>query len=81
MIRTRAATRTQTRKVAMTEPAVDHDRFDVDRVPIDQVALTYGIETLTEIDRPAREQWLRAAQSTPLNTAAGNERTCWNVDL
>jgi four helix bundle protein len=37
------------------------------------VAFSYGIaKGLSGIQRPARDQWLRAAQSIPLNIAEGN---------
>ena len=57
----------------MTEPTFDHERLDVYRLAIDYVAFSYRIaKSLTGINRPARDQWLRAAQSIPLNIAEGN---------
>ena len=47
--------------------------LDVYRLSIDYVAFSYGIaKGLTGMNRPARDQWLRAAQSIPLNIAEGN---------
>ena len=57
----------------MTEPTFDHERLDVYRLSIEYVARSYRIaKTLRGIHRPARDQWLRAAQSIPLNIAEGN---------
>ncbi len=57
----------------INEPTFDHERLDVYRLSIDYVAFSYRIaKTLTGINRPARDQWLRAAQSIPLNIAEGN---------
>jgi four helix bundle protein len=57
----------------MTESTFDHERLDVYRRSIDYVAFSYGIaKTLTGVNRAARDQWLRAAQSIPLNIAEGN---------
>ena len=57
----------------MAEPTFDHERLDVYRLSIDYVAFSYGIaKGLTGMNRPARDQWLRAAQSIPLNIAEGN---------
>ena len=57
----------------MSEPIFDHDRLDVYRLSIDYVAFTYSIaKDLSGVHRPARDQWLRAAQSIPLNIAEGN---------
>jgi len=57
----------------MTEPTFDHERLDVYRLSIDYVAFSYRIaKTLSGINRHARDQWLRAAQSIPLNIAEGN---------
>jgi four helix bundle protein len=40
---------------------------------MDYVAFSFGIaKTLGGINRQARDQWLRAAQSIPLNIAEGN---------
>ena len=57
----------------MTEPIFDHDRLDVYRLSIDYLAFSYRIaKGLSGMNRPARDQWLRAAQSIPLNIAEGN---------
>ena len=53
-----------------------HEQLDVYRVAIDHVAWVYGkTGGLTGIHRPARDQWLRASQSIPLNIAEGNGKT------
>ncbi|MFO0942119.1 MAG: four helix bundle protein [Pirellulales bacterium] len=40
---------------------------------LDCVAFSYHIaKALSGVKRPARDQWLRAAQSNPLNIAEGN---------
>ncbi len=69
-----AGTRTRTRNGAtMTEPIFDHDRLDVYRLSIDYVASSFGIaKDLSGLHRHARDQWVRAAQSIPLNIAEGN---------
>jgi four helix bundle protein len=57
----------------MNEPIFDHERLDVYRLSIDYVAFSYRIaKSLAGMNRPARDQWLRAAQSIPLNIAEGN---------
>ncbi|MDG2220580.1 MAG: four helix bundle protein [Rubripirellula sp.] len=57
----------------MTEPVFDHDRLDVDRLAIESVALSFKLaKELNGCHRDARDQWLRAAQSIPLNIAEGN---------
>jgi four helix bundle protein len=57
----------------MTQLTFDHERLDVYRLAIDYVAFSYRIaKGLTGVNRPARDQWLRAAQSIPLNIAEGN---------
>ena len=57
----------------MTPPIFDHERLDVYRLAIDYVAFSYRIaKTLGGVNRQARDQWLRAAQSIPLNIAEGN---------
>jgi four helix bundle protein len=57
----------------MPEPTFDHERLDVDRLSIEYVAFSYKIaKTLGGTNRQARDQWLRAAQSIPLNIAEGN---------
>ena len=57
----------------MAEPTFDHERLDVYRVSIEYVAFSYQIaKSLGGSNRQARDQWLRAAQSIPLNIAEGN---------
>ena len=57
----------------MTQPIFDHDRLDVYRLSIDYVASSFLIASkLNGCHRHARDQWLRAAQSIPLNIAEGN---------
>jgi four helix bundle protein len=60
-------------RTQMTEPFFDHERLDVYRLAIEYVASSYRIaESLNGAERHARDQWLRAAQSIPLNIAEGN---------
>ncbi len=50
-----------------------HEKLDVYRLSIDYVAWVYSQATkLKGIHRHARDQWLRASQSIPLNIAEGN---------
>ena len=57
----------------MTENFFDHDRLDVYRLSIEYVADAFDISrSLEGLHRHARDQWLRAAQSIPLNIAEGN---------
>jgi four helix bundle protein len=57
----------------MPELIFDHERLDVYRLSIDYVAFSYQIaRSLKGVNRHARDQWLRAAQSIPLNIAEGN---------
>lgn len=57
----------------MTEIVFDHDRLDVYRLSINYVASSFAIaKNLRGMHRHARDQWLRAAQSIPLNIAEGN---------
>jgi hypothetical protein len=47
-----------------------HEKLDVYRLSIGYVAWVYEeVETLIGVHRPARDQWLRASQSIPLNIA------------
>ena len=56
--------------------ALGHERLDVYRLAIGNVAWVYGkAATLEGIHRAARDQWLRASQSIPLNIAEGNGKT------
>ena len=57
----------------MTEYLFDHDRLDVYRLSIEYVANAFDTSRLLAgLHRHARDQWLRAAQSIPLNIAEGN---------
>ena len=57
----------------MTEPTFDHDRLDVYRLSIESVSAAFDVsKSLIGLHRHARDQWLRAAQSIPLNIAEGN---------
>ena len=51
----------------------DHDRLDVYRLSIEYTADAFKVcQSLDGLHRHARDQWLRAAQSIPLNIAEGN---------
>ena len=51
----------------------DHDKLDVYRLSIEYVAMSFDVaDSLDGHYRHARDQWLRAAQSIPLNIAEGN---------
>ena len=53
-----------------------HEKPDVYRLSIADVAWVYEkADSLTGVHRPARDQWLRASQSIPLNIAEGNGKT------
>lgn len=53
-----------------------HESLDVYRLAIGYVAWVYEkAATLEGIHRAARDQWLRASQSIPLNIAEGNGKT------
>ena len=57
----------------MAEPTFDHERLDVYRLSIDYVAFSFlNAKGMSGNNRHARDQWLRAAQSIPLNIAEGN---------
>ncbi len=57
----------------MDEPIFDHERLDVYRLAIGYVSFSYQLaSSLVGVHRPARDQWLRAASSIPLNIAEGN---------
>jgi len=57
----------------MTAQSFDHERLDVYRLSIDYVARSFeASQSLEGLHRHARDQWLRAAQSMPLNIAEGN---------
>ena len=56
--------------------SLGHEKLDVYRLSIGYVAWVYEkAESLTGVHRPARDQWLRASQSIPLNIAEGNGKT------
>ncbi|RLC09830.1 MAG: diversity-generating retroelement protein bAvd family protein [Deltaproteobacteria bacterium] len=53
-----------------------HEKLDVYRLSIGYVAWVYKkADSLRGIHRHARDQWLRASQSIPLNIAEGNGKT------
>ncbi len=57
----------------MNEPMFDHEKLDVYRLSIGYVAFAHSHATrLAGNNRHARDQWLRASQSIPLNIAEGN---------
>ena len=57
----------------MTDTIFDHDRLDVYRLAIEYTAESFSLaKDLTGLHRHARDQWLRASQSIPLNIAEGN---------
>jgi len=57
----------------MCEPIFDHEKLDVYRLSIDYVTRSYReAQSLSGMNRHIRDQWLRAAQSIPLNIAEGN---------
>jgi hypothetical protein len=57
----------------ITEPIFDHERLDVYRLAIEYVAWSYRIaKSLNGSECHARDQWLLAVQSIPLNIAEGN---------
>jgi len=56
--------------------ALGHEKLDVYRLAIRYVAWVYeNAAHLNGVHRSAREQWLRASQSIPLNIAEGNGKT------
>ena len=53
-----------------------HEKLDVYRLSLGYVAWVYEkANDLNGVHRPARDQWLRASQSIPLNIAEGNGKT------
>ncbi|NLA75104.1 MAG: four helix bundle protein, partial [Deltaproteobacteria bacterium] len=53
-----------------------HEKLDVYRLSLDYVSWVYGkVKNLNGVHRSARDQWLRASQSIPLNIAEGNGKT------
>ncbi len=56
--------------------ALGHEKLDVYHLAINYVAWVFEYsEELNGIHRHARDQWLRASQSIPLNIAEGNGKT------
>jgi len=56
--------------------ALGHEKLDVNRLAIGDVAWVYEkVASLEGVHRAARDQWLRASQSIPLNIAEGNGKT------
>jgi len=57
----------------MNDAMLDHEKLAVYRVSIEYEASTFRIaKSLSGLQRHARDQWLHAAQSIPLNIAEGN---------
>lgn len=55
--------------------SLGHEKLDVYQLAINYVAWVFSCsENLTGIHRHARDQWLRASQSIPLNIAEGNAK-------
>ena len=55
---------------------LSHEKLDVYRLSIGYVTWVFEkAKALAGIHRPARDQWLRASQSIPLNIAEGNGKT------
>ena len=51
----------------------DHDKLDVYCLAVEYAGESFALaEELSGLHRHARDQWLRAAQSIPLNIAEGN---------
>ena len=56
--------------------SLGHEKLDVYRLAIEYVAWVYlEAGKLKPIHQHARDQWLRASQSIPLNIAEGNGKT------
>lgn len=56
--------------------SLGHEKLDVYQLAINYVAWVYKCaETLNGMHRHARDQWLRASQSIPLNIAEGNGKS------
>ena len=57
----------------MADQIFDHEKLDVYRLSIEYVGEMFEVAaTLSGLHRHSRDQWLRAAQSIPLNIAEGN---------
>ena len=55
---------------------IGHEKLDVYRLSIEYVAWVYKkAGRLKGVHRSARDQWLRASQSIPLNIAEGNGKS------
>ncbi|MBN1906970.1 MAG: four helix bundle protein [Deltaproteobacteria bacterium] len=56
--------------------ALGHEKLDVYRLALEYVAWVYEkAKKLNGVHRSAKDQWLRASQSIPLNIAEGNGKT------
>ncbi|MFU8848460.1 MAG: four helix bundle protein [Opitutales bacterium] len=56
--------------------SLSHEKLDVYQIAIDYIAWVFKYsERLTGSLRHARDQWLRASQSIPLNIAEGNGKS------
>ena len=56
--------------------SLGHEKLDVYRLSIEYVAWVFSqANTLNGVHRHARDQWLRASQSIPLNIAEGNGKS------
>ena len=56
--------------------SLGHEKFDVYRLSIEYVAWVFTqANTLNGVHRHARDQWLRASQSIPLNIEEGNGKS------
>jgi four helix bundle protein len=62
----------------VTNTRSQDDRLDVYRLAVEYTAESFrAAQGLSGLHRHARDQWLRAAQSIPLNIAEGNGfRSC-----
>ena len=57
----------------MADHIFDHEKLDVYRLALEYVAESFRLaRDLSGLHRYSRDQWLRAAQSVPLNIAEGN---------
>jgi four helix bundle protein len=56
--------------------ALGHEKLDVYRLSLEYVSWVYEkAKKLDGVHRSAKDQWLRASQSIPLNIAEGNGKT------
>jgi four helix bundle protein len=63
-------------KIGLSFMSLGHEKLDVYRLSMGYVAWVYEKSNdLTGSHRHARDQWLRASQSIPLNIAEGNGKT------